>query len=90
MHVSSVKTLFQLTFSGDVEWRSPGGTLVRFKDSGEISVTGTTVTVSPLIPGTRYQFKVSAITPTGRGVEISVFESTKIYSGKVYINFYTY
>ena len=74
----------QVTYSGDVEWRSPGGTLVRFEDSGNISVTGTTVTVSPLIPGTRYHFKVSAITPAGRGADKSVFESTQNYSGKVH------
>ena len=74
----------QVTYSGDVEWRSPGGTLVQFGDSGNMSVAGTTVTVSPLIPGTRYHFKVSAITPTGRGAEKSVFNSTRNYSGKVH------
>ena len=74
----------QVTYYGDVEWRSPGGTLVQFEDSGNISVTGTTVTVSPLIPRTRYHFKVSAITPTGRGAERSVIESTQNYSGKVH------
>ena len=73
----------QVIYSGDVEWRSPGGTLVQFEDSGNISVTGTTVTVSQLIPGTRYHFKVSAITPTGRGAERSIFESTQYYHGKV-------
>ena len=77
----------QVTFTGDVQWRSPGGTLVQFEDSRNLSVTGTNVTVSPLIPGTRYHFKVSAITPTGRGAERSAFNTTQNYSGKVHIKF---
>ena len=76
----------QVTYSGDVEWKSPGGTLVRFKDSGKMSVTNTAVKVSPLIPETRYHFKVSAITPTGRGAERSLFVLTRFYPGKVHIN----
>ena len=63
---------------------------MQFEDSGEMSVTGTTATVSPLIPGTRYHFKVSAISPVGRGAERSVFSSTQIYSGKVHIDIILY
>ena len=67
----------KVTYSGEVEWRSPGGSLIRFEDSGSISVTGTTTTISPLIPGTRYQFKVSAITSRGNGAEVSAFETIR-------------
>lgn len=67
----------KVTYSGDVEWRSPGDYLIQFEDSGEVSVTGTTVTVPNLIPSTRYQFKVSAITANGRGGEMSSFALTR-------------
>ena len=67
-----------MTYSGEVEWRSPGDYLVRFEDTGEVSVTmGTSVTVSNLIPTTSYQFKVSAITSDERGAEISSFVATR-------------
>ena len=59
-----------------VEWRSPGGYLIQFEDSGEVSVIGTTAIVSPLIPDTSYQFRVSAITSDGRGGEVSSLETT--------------
>ena len=67
----------KVTYSGDVEWRSPGGYLLQFEDSGDVSVTGTTATVSNLIPSTNYQFKVSAITANGRGGEMSSFALTR-------------
>ena len=54
-----------------VEWRSPGGNLIQFEDSGEATVNSTRVTLSPLIPGTSYSIKVSADTPRGKGEEVS-------------------
>ena len=66
-----------MTYSGEVEWRSPGGYLIQFEDSGKLSVTGTTATVANLIPSTSYQFKVSAITANGRGGEMSSFALTR-------------
>ena len=71
-----------MTYSGDVEWRSPAGTLVQFEDSGELTVTGTTVTVSSLIPGTSYQVRVSAVTLSGRGDEVTNYGLTEASSGK--------
>ena len=53
-----------------VEWRSPGGNLIQFEDSGEATVNSTSITLSPLIPGTNYSIKVSAVTPRGRGEQI--------------------
>ena len=53
-----------------MEWRSPGGNLIQFKDSGEAIVNGTSVTLSPLIPGTNYLIKVSALTLQGQGQEM--------------------
>ena len=68
----------KVTYSGEVEWRSPAdGYLIQFEDSGEMTVTGTTATVLNLIPSTRYQFKVSAITANGRGGEMSSFALTR-------------
>lgn len=54
-----------------VEWRSPERNLIQFEDSGEVTVNSTSVTLSPLIPGTNYLIKVSAVTPRGRGEQIS-------------------
>ena len=65
-----------MTYSGRVEWRSPGGYLIQFEDTGEVSVTDTTVVVSPLIPGTSYRFRVSAITSDRRGSEVACFGTT--------------
>ena len=59
-------------------WRSPGYDLVQFEDSGEILVTDTTVTVSPLIPGTNYLIRVSAVTQSGRGAEVTRYGTTRI------------
>ena len=67
-----------MTYFGEVQWRSPGNNLVQFEDSGEISVTDTTVTVSPLVPGTNYLIRVSAVTPSGRGAEVPHYGTTKI------------
>ena len=68
--------VLKVTYSGEVEWRSPGGYLIQFEDTGEVSVTDTAAVVSPLIPGTSYQFRVSAITSSGRGGEVASFETT--------------
>ena len=66
-----------MAYIGEVEWISPGE-LVTFEDSGEISVTDTTVTVSPLIPGTNYLIRVSAVTQSGRGAEVTRYGITRI------------
>ena len=55
-----------------------------------MTVMGTTVTVSTLIPGTRYHFQVSAIAPTGRGAERSIFESTQFYHGEALMHHVVY
>ena len=54
--------LCQVTYSSDVEWRSPEGVLVHFVDSGEATTTTNGIKISALVPGTTYLFRVSAIT----------------------------
>ena len=66
-----------MTYFSEVEWRSPGNNLIRFRDSGKITVTDTTVTISPLVPGTNYLIKVSAVTQSGRGAEVTRYATTK-------------
>ena len=67
-----------MAYIGEVDWISPGyGELVTFEDSGEISVTDTTVTVSPLIPATNYLIRVSAVTQSGRGAEVTRYGTTR-------------
>ena len=46
-------------------------------DSGKATTTGTTIKISQLIPGTSYQFRVSAVTQKGRGAEMSLVSQTE-------------
>ena len=46
-------------------------------DTGKVTTTGTTITVSQLIPGTRYLFRVSAVTQNGRGAEMNLESQTE-------------
>ena len=69
--------LFQVSYSAQVDWRSPKGTLVRFMDSGKVTTTGTSIKISQLIPGTSYLFRVSANTERGRGAEIDFVSQTE-------------
>ena len=41
-----------------------------FEDSGETNVTTNRIKVPALVPGTMYQFRVSAISQSGRGAEV--------------------
>ena len=66
-----------MTYIGEVSWRSPSYDLVQFEDSGETTVTDTTVTVSPLFPGTNYLVRVSAVTQNGRGAEVTRYTTTR-------------
>ena len=54
--------------------------MIQFEDSGETTVNDTSVTLSPLIPGTNYQIKVSAVTLRGRGEEV-LASGNVLYSG---------
>ena len=74
----------QITYSGSVEWRSPHHNLVQFEDSGEVIVNDTSLTLTPLIPGTNYQIKVSIISLKGRGEEVSISGSVNFYRGIYY------
>ena len=66
-----------MTYYSKVEWKSSGNNLVQFEDSGEISVTDTTVTISPLVPGTNYFIRVSTVTQSGRGTEVTRYATTR-------------
>ena len=67
-----------MAYVGEVDWSSSDYDLIQFEDSGEISVTDTTVIVSPLIPGTNYLIRVSAVTQSGRGAEVIHYGTTRI------------
>ena len=53
-------------------------TLVQFTESGNVTIDSsmTSVRVSPLTPGTSYQFRLSAITSEGPGEEIRISDET--------------
>ena len=78
-----IKTLVQVTYTANVFWVSPGGTLVRFSESRSVNVSSSLLTIilSQLIPDTEYRFQVSAVTEYGQG-EVIVFKKTaQAYDG---------
>ena len=46
-------------------------------DTGKATTTGTSNTISQLIPGTSYQFRVLAVTQKGRGAEMNLISQTE-------------
>ena len=48
-----------------------------FEDSGETNATTNRIKITALVPGTIYQFRVSAITQSGRGAEVVLSGQTK-------------
>ena len=70
-----------MSYSADVQYRSPQGVLVLFEDSGNVTATINRITIRALVPGNNYQFRVSAVTTSGRGAEISVTGQTQRSSG---------
>ena len=71
----------QISYSANVEYRSPQGVLVLFEDSGNVMVTLNSITIRGLVPESRYQFHVSAVTTSGRGAEVSVSGQTRLAHG---------
>lgn len=66
----------QVSYSSEIEWISPENYLVTFEDRGDTNTSTNSVKISALVPGTTYTFKVSAITPSGRGAEVTVTGTT--------------
>ena len=60
-----------------MEYRSPQGVLVLFEDADNITTTINRITISGLVPENTYQFRVSAVTGSGRGAEVSVSGQTR-------------
>lgn len=71
----------QVTYSADVEWISPKGVLVLFEDSGEAMASTNRIKIPALVPGITYQFRVSAITLSGRGAEVDIDGRTQPTQG---------
>ena len=71
----------QVSYSGHIEYRSPQGVLVIFEDTGEVTATINSITIRALVPGSSYQFRVSAVTTSGRGAEVSVPGQTRVSYG---------
>jgi len=69
---------FLISYSAHVEYRSPQGVLVLFEDSGNVTATINRITIRGLVPESRYQFRVSAMTTSGRGAEVSVLGRTRL------------
>lgn len=67
-----------MSYSASVDWTNPAGTLVQITEAGNLMVDSsmTMVTVSPLTPGTSYQFRLSAVTTKGTGEEIGISDET--------------
>ena len=73
----------QVTYSAEVQWRSPKSVLVLFEDSNKVIATVNRIKISALVPGTTYQFRVSAVTESGRGAEVSVIGQTLSSQGNL-------
>ena len=71
----------QITYSANVQYRSPQGVLIIFVDSGEVKATVNRIIVRGLVAESDYQFRVSAVTSSGRGEEVSVIGRTRISRG---------
>lgn len=67
----------QVSYTGIVEERSRGSTLIQFTDSGSKDTGSfTTATISPLTPATRYRFRVAAETARGQGEDVINYGET--------------
>ena len=73
----------QVTYSAEVQWRSPKSVLVLFEDSNKVIATVNRIKISALVPGTTYQFRVSAVTESERGAEVSVIGQTLSSQGNL-------
>ena len=71
----------QVSYSAHVEYRSLQGVLVIFEDSGQVPAAINSIIVQALVPGSNYQFRVSAVTSSGRGAEVSTFGQTRFSYG---------
>ena len=71
-----ILTLFQVSYSGVVQWISNSGVFIQFPESGQLTTTHTNITISPLTPSTLYMFKVSVVTAKGEGAEVMVKNAT--------------
>jgi hypothetical protein len=71
----------QVSYSGHIEYRSPEGVLVIFEDTGEVTATINSITIRALVPGSSYQFRVSAVTGSGRGADVNVLGHTQASHG---------
>ena len=70
--------LIQITYTGNVEWRTRDDQLVQFKESSEANAQSTSVTVLALSPDTEYRFAVSAVTELGAGAEKVLTITTRL------------
>ena len=71
----------QISYSANVEYRSPQRVLVLFEDSDNVTATINRITIRGLVPESRYQFRVSAVTSSGRGAEVGVLGQTRLAHG---------
>ena len=85
MHMCTIIHCMQISYSANVEYRSPQGVLVLFEDSGNVTAPLNSITIQALVPESSYQFRVSAVTSFGRGAEVSVPGHTRLAHG-TYIN----
>ena len=65
-----------------MQWRSLEGVLILLTDAGELTTTTNSLTVPALVPGTVYQFRLSALTLNGRGAEVRISGQTQFSRGE--------
>lgn len=68
-------------YSANVQWRSPQGVLINFEDANSTMTVDNRITITGLVPGTIYTFKVSAVTESGKGAEVVATGQTMFSRG---------
>ena len=78
--------IFQVSYSGMVEWTSTAGVFISFQERGQKTSDNTSLTISALTPSTEYVFQVSMVTPEGQGAEVrTVVTTEEEVGGMIYI-----
>ena len=66
----------QVFYSARIDGVSPEGTLIDFTHEGTTTTPTNIVVLEPLTPQSSYLIKISAITPRGRGEEVTLVTET--------------
>ena len=68
-----------------MEWTSDQGVFTSFQERGQNITDNTSLTISPLTPSTKYDFKVAMVNSEGEGEDVrTVITTSKEVGGMIY------